>query len=391
MKKVGCLLVTRFFRKGDMMKKVLIFIFVILLTGCGCGEEINETETRADTEKEQIVEETESINEVSFVCFGDVIGHSPVLTSGESDTGYDFEGLFLPLKDIIEGADVACVNQESVFVESNFTGYPTFGSPKEIGEAEILSGFDVICHATNHAYDRGEAGILYTAQFWKNKNVKMLGIHESEEDCQVIEVIEKNNIRIALLNYTYSLNGYRLPNGKEYLVDVLDEEKIISDMARAREISDAIVVFAHWGNEYQNSPSQSQRNWAQLFADNGATVIVGHHPHVVQPMEYVATEDRSVPVYYSLGNFISNQNDYQNALGAMADFKIVKDDEGVRCEEAVIEPVVTHMQYKNYSAYLLDEYSEENASQHKHRGRYGNRFNKEEYMEVFNEIVGVEG
>lgn len=325
---------------------------------------------------------------VSFVAFGDTIGHSPVLAAGKTNDGYDFTEFFENVKPYIDSADIACVNQETVFVESGFTGYPSFGSPDEFGKAEAAAGFDVITHATNHAFDRGVGGILYTTAFWDNYPVTMLGIHESEQDAAKIEVIEKNGIKLALLNYTYSLNGYRLPNGKEYMVDLLDEEKIISDMARAREISDGIVVFAHWGNEYQNVPSQSQRDWAKLFADNGATVIVGAHPHVVQPLEYVnAADGREVPVYYSLGNFISNQNDYQNALCAMADFKIVKDDNGVRCEEATIEPVITHMQSGFYSAYLLKDYPEEKLVHHKHKGMYGNRFTKEAYMEVFNEIV----
>ena len=134
--------------------------------------------------------------------------------------------------------------------------------------------------------------------------------------------------------------------------------------------------------------AQSQRNWAQLFADNGATVIVGAHPHVVQPLETVTASDgRVVPVYYSLGNIISNQNDYQNALCAMADFDIIKDKNGVRCANYVIEPVVTHMQPDYYSAYLLEDYPEEMAKKHKHRIRFGTRFTKEEYVEVFNNIV----
>lgn len=326
---------------------------------------------------------------VSFVAFGDTIGHMPVVNSGKTVDGYDFTGLFENVKMYVDNADVACVNQETVFVNSGFSGYPSFGSPEEIGKAEAEAGFDVVTHATNHAFDRGVGGVLYTAEFWeKYETVTMLGIHQDEADAHKIEVLEKNGIRIAMLNYTYSLNGYRMPKGKEYLVDLLDEEKIKADMERARNISDAIVVFAHWGNEYQNTPSKEQRAWAQLFADEGATVIVGHHPHVVQPLEIVESCDgRSVPVYYSLGNFISNQEDYQNALCAMADFKIVKDTTGTGCADAQIKPVMTHMQSGYYSAYLLSDYSEELAQKHKKRAKYGDRFSVEKYTEVFNNIV----
>ncbi len=326
--------------------------------------------------------------EVSFVAFGDTIGHTPVIKSGEKGGGYDFSHLFENVEKYVQSADVACINQETVFTEGNFSGYPSFGSPKEIGVAEFNAGFDVICQATNHAFDRGSSAILYTTDFWDGFDVKLLGIHQSQSDADKIEVIEKNGIKIALLNYTYSLNGYTLPKGKEYMVDLLDTQKIKADMEKARAVSDAIVVFAHWGNEYQNSPDIVQRQWAQLFIDLGATVIVGHHPHVVQPLEAAMSSDgRIVPVYYSLGNFISNQNDYQNALCAMADFKIVKDLGGVRCEEYKIEPVVTHMENGYYSAYLLEDYTEEMARRHKHRGKYGNKFSVEAYNAEFEKIV----
>lgn len=327
--------------------------------------------------------------EVSMIAFGDSIGHSPVLTAAMENGGYNFSECFENIKPYIDAADIACINQETVFVESNFTGYPSFGTPKEMGVAEAEAGFDVITHATNHAFDRGVGGVMYTTAFWDNyPQIEMLGIHEDEADAESISVIEKNGIKIAFLNYTYSLNGYRLPKGKEYMVDLLDEAKIRSDMERAKSISDAVVVFPHWGNEYQNYPAQSQKDWAQLFADCGATVIVGHHPHVVQPLDTVTASDgRVVPVYYSLGNSISNQNDYQNALCAMADFKIVKDINGVSCENALIEPVMTHMEGGYYSIYLLKDYTEEMAARHKHRGKYGQRFTIEAYQEVFNNIV----
>ncbi len=327
--------------------------------------------------------------QATFIAFGDTISHSPVIKSGKTNEGYDFMHLFSNVKPYIDNADISCVNQETVFTSDGFSGYPSFGGPEEFGIAEAESGFDVVTHATNHAFDRGEKGVLYTTAFWKKyPHVTMLGMHESKEDADEISVINVNGIKIALLNYTYSLNGFVLPKGKEYLVDLLDEDKIISDMTRAREMSDAIVVFAHWGNEYQNSPSEEQKNWAQLFADNGADVIVGHHPHVVQKLDYVVNKfGESIPVYYSLGNFISSQNDYQTALCAMADFKIVKDFSGTRCENATIEPVVTHMQMGDYTAYLLKDYPEEKLLRHKHRGKFGERFSKEKYLELFNEIM----
>lgn len=327
--------------------------------------------------------------EVSVIAFGDTIGHMPVLESGKTSDGYNFDKLFANVKKYIDEADIACVNQETIFTDSNFSGYPTFGSPKEIGIAEYNAGFDVITHATNHAYDRGESGIMYTTNFWKDYPVNMLGVHESEEDAEKIETIERNGITLALLNYTYGLNGFSLPQSKSYLVDVLgDKAKLSSDMERAKSISDGVIVFLHFGEEYRTSPVQSQKDWAQFFADEGALAIVGEHPHVVEPMEIITGKDgNNVPVYYSLGNFISSQNDFNCTLCAMASFKIVKDSTGTHTEAAEILPVVTHMEKGNYTAYLLDDYPKEAESRHRFNQKYPGKFSKEALQTLFDSIT----
>ena len=328
--------------------------------------------------------------EARVIAFGDTIGHMPVVDSGRTSSGYDFTNLFKNVKPYIDSADIACLNQETIFVKDLFSGYPTFGTPKEYGEAELSAGFDVVTHATNHAYDKRESGILYTTEFWQGKDVVMLGIHESREDAEKIDTITKNGITLALLNYTYSLNGFSLPKDKEYLVDLLDDEdKIREDVRRARQASDGVIVFLHFGNEYQLTPSDYQRKWAQLFADEGVLAIVGAHPHVVEPMEIVEGKNGNlVPVYYSLGNFISNQNDLNCALCAMADFKVVKDRNGVHIEAAKIVPVITHMEKNNYTAYLLDDYTDELARRHKFSQTHRGKFSIEYMRKLFDDITG---
>lgn len=327
--------------------------------------------------------------EASLIAFGDTIGHMPVVRSGQRGGGYNFDALFENVEKYVKESDIACINQETIFTDGNFTGYPAFGTPKEFGIAEYNAGFDVVTQATNHAFDKGERGILYTAKFWQDYPVKLLGIHESEADAEKIEVIEKNGIRLALLNYTYGLNGFRLPEGKEYLVDILDDkEKIASEVRRAREMSDGVIVFLHFGTEYRTTPSEEQREWARLFADEGVLAIIGTHPHVAEPLEIVEGKGGNlVPVYYSLGNFISSQNDLQCALCAMASFKIVKDEKGCHIEAAKIVPVITHMENNYYTAYLLDDYPKEMEARHKFKAKYPGKFSAEYMRELFDGIV----
>ncbi len=365
--------------------------------GAGTAFRPDDNITRAETaivilrikNEDKRVQSDVSRLEASFIAFGDTIGHMPVVNSGKTDEGYNFDALFENVKSYIDSADIACVNQETIFSDGPYSGYPSFGSPKEIGVAEASAGFDVVTHATNHAFDRGENAVLYTTAFWNDyDNIKMLGIHESEEDSEKIEIIERNGIRIALLNYTYSLNGYSLPSGKDYLVDLLDKDKVLEDVKNARAQSDGVIVFLHFGVEYLNSPTDEQRAWAQLLADEGVLAIVGTHPHVVEPMEIVTGKNgNEMPAYYSLGNFISSQSDLQCVLCAMADFKIVKDSNGTHIEDAQILPEITHQQNGYYSAYLLSDYPSDMEQRHRFKAKYPNKFSKEYLLEFFNSVV----
>lgn len=332
---------------------------------------------------------TAARSEARIIAFGDMIGHMPVVNSGKTEDGYNFDRFFENVKKYIDEADIACVNQETIFIENSFTGYPTFGTPSAFGEAELRAGFDVVTQATNHAYDKGENGIIYTTDFWRGKDAVLLGVHESEEDAEKIDIIERNGIKLALLNYTYGLNGFVLPSGKDYLVDLLDDEEKIRERIRlAKSLSDGVIAFLHYGTEYQYEPSEYQEKWAQVFADEGVLAIVSSHPHVVEPLRIVEGKDGNlVPVYYSLGNFISSQNDIQCALCAMADFKVVKDPSGIHVEAAKIVPVITHMENNYYSAYLLDDYPDEMEKRHRYNQTHAGVFSKEYMRELFDRIT----
>ena len=200
-------------------------------------------------------------------------------------------------------------NQPSRSDSFNSSSYPAFGSPTEVGDALVESGFDVVTCATNHCYDKGMTGIQNTLDFWQENHpeITMLGLHDTQEDAQTVKVVEKNGVRLAMLDYTYGMNAGR-PTETWRIDELSTYDRIITDLQKAEDSADLTVVFVHWGEEGQRSPNDYQKTWAQLMADNGADLIIGTHPHVLQPLGSVTASDgRDVPVFYSLGYFLSHQ------------------------------------------------------------------------------------
>ncbi len=316
---------------------------------------------------------SEGASQVTLLAVGDNLIHIEVVKSGKKKDGsLNYDHLYSNLKDAISTADIAIVNQETILGGDDFpySGYPSFNSPTEIGDALVNAGFDIILQATNHAMDMGLQGVENTLDFWKSKpGVTMLGINESAEAQNRITVIEKNGIRLALLNYTYSLNGYSLPKDKPYLVNMLDKKKMAEDIRKAEELADFTIVFPHWGTEYVYKASSMQEELTSFYYDHGVDLVIGTHPHVIEPVEWIETEkDHKMLVYYSLGNFMSYQKEAPRMLGAMAGVTITKDESGTYISEADITPLVTH--YENgpadyhYGIYKLSDYTPELAKVH---------------------------
>lgn len=313
------------------------------------------------------------ISQVTLLAVGDNLIHTEVIKSGKKEDGsYNFDHLYSNLMSDIASADIAIINQETILGGDEFpySGYPNFNSPYEIGEAVADVGFDVVLHATNHTMDMGEKGILNTFDFWsKYPEITVLGINENEEQQEQIPVIEKNGIKIAMLNYTYGLNGYRLPKDKPYLVNLMNKEQIIKDLNSAKEQADFVIVFPHWGSEYVYEASGMQKELAQLFYEKGADLVIGSHPHVIEPVEWIETEpDHRMLTYYSLGNFMSFQKEAPRMLGGMANITITKDSRGTYISEAGITPIITHFERGpadyNYGIFKLSDYTTEQAMSH---------------------------
>jgi len=311
------------FKKIKWILPILLLVF--LMTGCFKKEEPKEK----PKDKEPIVEEPKEENySFSLVAVGDALIHNGIYNSAYvGNNNYDFKKMFTHIKPIIQQYDLAFYNQETSIggKDIGVSTYPNFNSPDEIGLDLIDAGFNLINLATNHTIDRGAKAATYSANFWKNqKDVYAVGNYASQEDRDEVIIKEKNGISYSMLGYTYGTNGIAIPAGKDYLVNVYNYEKAKADIERVRDKVDILIVSMHWGVEYTHTPTAEQKKQAKDLADLGVDIIIGHHPHVIQPIEFIG----DTLVIYSLGNFISGQNTEAQRTGMMAALTVNKKVKG---------------------------------------------------------------
>ena len=330
-----------------------------------------------ETSADETTEVTATVAPVSvnLIAVGDMLLHGGIHNSAlQADGSYNYEHVFEHTKDRIAAADIAVANQEVILggVELGVSSYPQFNSPQDFGDALVDAGFDVILHASNHTMDKDTVAVLNTIHFWKEKHpdITFLGINENQEERNTIRIVEKDGVKLAMLNYTYGLNGFSLPSDKPYLVNLMDEAhktEIAEDLKKAREEADFVIVYPHWGTEYVLEATDEQKQWAQFFADNGADLIIGTHPHVVEPVEWLTASDgRQTLVYYSLGNYISIQYYNYSMLGGFAEVTITKDSSGTYISDYDMDFLVTHYTAgrTEMTTYFLSDYTDELASRH---------------------------
>ena len=307
---------------------------------------------------------------VTMLTAGDALLHQTVINSGIKEDGtINYDHFFRFLADDIQNADIAVINQETVLGGTHYpyAGYPKFNSPLAIGDAERKVGFDVILHANNHITDYGIEGLMLTLDYWEQfPEITVLGIRRTEEEYDDIKVIEKNGIKIAMLNYTYGLNVGT--SGKWYTVSSFDYEVAKRQIAKAKEISDFVVVFPHWGIEYVYEPPQEVKDQAAFYLEQEVDLVIGNHAHVIQPVEWLEKENgHRMLVYYSIGNYISSMDYTNTMLSMLAKVTITQDETGTYISDAEAEPIVTHYERtadRSFGVYRLSEYTEELAARH---------------------------
>lgn len=315
---------------------------------------------------------------VDITMIGDILLHTRIEDySVQEDGSYNFDAIFEHTLEESLAADIAIVNQEVILggAELGISGYPSFNAPYEVGDALVAAGFDVVLHATNHALDKGKKGLVNCLSFWETTYPEMtvLGIYDSEEEQQNIFVIEKEGIRIAILNYTYGTNGIAMPKDMPFAVDMLTETKVRKDLELANQLADFVIVCPHWGTEYRLQPDSSQKKWTGLFLEYGVDLVLGTHPHVIEPIEWLTNETTGerMLVYYSIGNYVNwtsgkGEGIANRMVGGMAKVTIRVDETGnAFISEYGVDPVVCHLEKKTngITVYLLEEYTKELAEQ----------------------------
>ncbi len=269
---------------------------------------------------------------VSVIFMGDIMGHDAQIKAAydkESQT-YDYTSVFEKISPLIASADIAVANLEVTLAGKPFKGYPQFSSPDALAVAAKTAGIDVFVTANNHSCDRGKEGILRTLNVLDSLEIAHTGTFQDSINraADNLLVLEKNGIKLGLLNYTYGTNG--LPAPPPTVVNRIDTLQMSADIKEAESAElDKLIVVLHWGIEYKRQPNQKQRDLANFLFDKGVDVIIGSHPHVIQGLEYRtdSTTQKEQFIAYSLGNFVSNQRAKTKDGGLMVALTFTKNEE----------------------------------------------------------------
>lgn len=347
--------------KKRKLKKLPIFILIliILLFVVGLLFILKHTkyvtnDKKVENKQEIVAETKDETKKMSLVAVGDCLIHGAVYMDAKTGTDtYDFSDMISLVKPMIENYDLKYYNQETIIGGKNLgvSHYPRFNSPDEIGDNMVDLGFNLVSLANNHALDKDEVGILYSNEYWKGKNVITAGTYSSSEMRDDIKVYEQNGIKYAFLAYTTSTNGLNVPAGKDYLINVYSDEQAKEDIDKIKDKVDVIIVSMHWGDEYVFEPTKSEKEIAQYLSSLGVNLIIGSHPHVIQPVGYV----NDTLVIYSLGNFLSGQRPMgiDKTIGLLVGMDIVVKDDKVTFENIEKSLLYTYSTTRdtNYKVY----------------------------------------
>lgn len=334
-------------------------------------------QVQADTEV--VTEEVFKPTSAKLVAVGDNLMHrSCTLSAKKADGTYDFTKHFANMADIFKAADLAVISQDTVLggIELGATSTETgiFNTAVELADGMADAGINVVLAANNHIMDEGSAGLNTMMSYFSTKypDITLLGVNNSREAKDEPVYVETNNIKIAMINYSYGSNQTADLDASPYLLNQYDEDWLSDILKQAREEADFIIAFPFWGEQNSMDYTQEQERQAQFLADNGVDLIIGSYPHVVEPVKWITAEngDRTL-VYYSLGNFQSIQNTLENMLGGQANITISKEEDGTHISDYSLDFVVTHYEQRESSEYYdivttypLADYTSDLAARH---------------------------
>lgn len=361
--------------KGHKSLLIILCIFIFFILGTTLfltlgGSSLFKGKKEETPTVEKTPEEKEVVTKLTLAMVGDNLIHSSVYKEANKQAGYkgyDFKPIISYVKDIVKNYDLAYYNQETILggTSLGLSDYPTFNSPQEAGDAMIDAGFNLVSLATNHTMDRGEKAVLASREYWdKQENVLAVGSYSSLEERNKVQIRTKNDISYTMLNYTYGTNGMPIPKGKDYLCNVWPtdlyindptrdtkyqayKETIKKDIEQVRSKVDVLIVAMHWGVEYTHEPTAYEKDMAEYLASLDVDIIIGTHPHVIQPITFI---DDTV-VFYSLGNFLSAQyqnDNYNKMVEILGSLTIIKTTKGKE-SSIKIDNVKAELLYNYYN------------------------------------------
>ena len=337
-----------------------------------------------------------SSEDISICMVGDLLIHLPILDYAKTE-GYNFDFIFENMEKYIKEYDIKIINEEVLIAGTNFSikGYPKFNSPLELADSVAKAGFNVILKSTNHVNDLGEEARLFDLNNWKKfPNIKVTGSYQNEEESQKITYFEIKGIKIALLNYCYGSN--RLLRNS-YTINKINYDKIKNDINKSKsEGADIIIVMPHWGKEYSLKTNTYQNKWSKIFFELGVDIVIGTHPHVIQPVEIIEDKDknRKMYIFYSLGNFINStssrkKNVFWRFLGGMAHIIIGKVNNKPVIKNIKFIPLITHIipENKKVTTFKVKDYSENMAKNNYVGIEYDKTFTYNNMIDVFKNTI----
>ena len=322
--------------KAKKITKILLAIILIVAILVGgsfyyiYNFSLNKPKNPVEDKKEEEIKKEPKDYSARLFMVGDALIHDCVYTDAkrQGNGSYDFKPMIENIKAISSKYDLAYYNQETILggTAMGLSHYPRFNSPHEVGDAFLDAGFNLVSLATNHTMDRGETGVINSVNYWKSKKDKAVysgqWISHEERAYETSQIYEKNGIKYAFFSYTTWTNGLSTPKGKEYLNNVYSDELAYADISKVRDLVDVVIVAMHWGTEYSHGVSAEQTKIANYLSSIGTDIIIGAHPHVVEPVEYI--NNGKTFVIYSLGNVISAQIGNERLTGLMMEITIKK-------------------------------------------------------------------
>lgn len=313
------------------MMRILPFLLAQYLFWSTCG--LWSSNWFGNKRPVEVVHEEPTPDTLTLMFIGDVMSHMPQVDAARLPDGtYDYAPCYRFLAPYIASADICFANMEVPLAGAPYSGYPQFSCPDAMMSQLFDAGVDVFLTANNHTCDKGAKGIRRTIQVMDSLGIPHVGTYFDSTDFQQRNplMVERDGFRIAVLNYTYGTNGIPAPN--PFIVNMLDSAAIARDIARARELkADYIVVMPHWGIEYERKQNKGQKGYANYMYECGADMVIGGHPHVVQPITLENKNEYGVAqrvTAYSLGNFVSNQRKRYTDGGIIVKCEIVRDTNG---------------------------------------------------------------